>query len=110
MESLEGVLKELALRLDPRLASILISAPVPVRYTVTVLRKFWLKELQGNVIQTITFLCSLFWASLITWISGVWDNGTSKGELSQFALVTFLTFLLSVGTNELIVNQNKKKK
>jgi hypothetical protein len=103
----ESILVELLKQTNPSALLWVAGAGVVAKFGMDLLKRS-IPSLQGNLVQTATFLVSLAAAVVQAAIAGVFSGGVTGQEVGSILIVGALTYLGAVGVNETLKNTNPK--
>lgn len=106
MDPLLQPLNALLDSLAPGMGGLAIASSPLVTAIVAAIRRFWLKNLAGNAIQTVAAVVSLVVVLLEAQAVNTFGDGLSVNEGLGLILVFVIVFLGALGFNEVLRNQN----
>lgn len=99
-------LTELLERTNPGAIAWIVPAGALTKLLVDFIKRQW-KNLQGNVIQTVTAGVSILATYIQMSIVGVFNDGFDMVELRSSLIVSGITWLTAIGINEIFKNRNE---
>lgn len=86
--------------LDPRFLPVIVPASFAIKFIVDGLRQ-WLK-LDGNVVQTASYLMGFPVAAALGYFMGVFDNGIHRPEVFSWILTAVSSGAAAIGVHETV--------
>lgn len=102
----QELLMQMLAQISPELTGVVLAALPATKATIDFIRKFILKNLQGNVVQTMAAVVSAIWVLVGELSLSLFGKLPWQQEVAATLLATLVVWLGSVGLDQALKDTN----